>query len=105
MSLPSNKCPSSRTIPLICVIFHDLERIISVNDSSKHVRPVLLYKYCAIIKQRRTNVCTWQKEGVCMIKEENKKEDNINIIIELLKKESAEKVSELLIFIRYYLSQ
>ncbi len=40
-----------------------------------------------------------------MSSEEYKKQQNIRIIVELLQKESSEKVKDLLVFIRSYLSK
>lgn len=40
-----------------------------------------------------------------MSSEEYKKQQNIRIIVELLQKESSEKVKDILVFIRSYLSK
>lgn len=45
------------------------------------------------------------REDGTMENEESKKQSNIKIIVELLMKESPERVSELLVFIENYLSQ
>lgn len=56
------------------------------------------------IKEFRECSC-WERRDLHMNKDDNKKQQDINFMVELLQKESLDKVREVLVFIQNYLQK
>ena len=67
----------------------------------------LISKYkCRMMKSRNFEECScWERRDLHMNKDDNKKQQDINFIVELLQKESLDKVREVLVFIQNYLQK
>ena len=115
LSLILNKCPTYGTISRFCISFlaHSClysrgvipEKITreTTKDTQTNVRKTIDYCSIILIIGTRMYVCNCE-EVVHMINNERKQQD-IKFIVELLQRESSEKVREILVFIRNYLSK